>query len=384
MPALANGTDRPRHAFIGISETTEGLRSEIEAAARTDTKVLLTGETGVGKEVVAQEVHRRSRRARQPFITINCAGVPDTLLESEFFGHARGSFTGAFRDSPGLLRQANGGTVFLDEVGEMSLRMQALLLRFLETGELQPVGGGATRVHMDVRIIAATNRNLVESIVAQEFREDLYYRLNVFALHIPPLRERQQDIPLLLDHYARLFAEQDQRVAPTFSAETLTTLCAYGWPGNVRELRNVVERLVSRDVGQIVEPGHLPRDIAAANLDSPSADDRRSRGDLSHAGRVNALLDRMVKGGESFWVTVYPAFMSRDLTRDDVRYIIEAGLEHTRGTYRTLLTYFNMESADYKRLLAFLKQHNCHVPYQRFRSQAVRRDAPRTEDTPRF
>src|SRR6185436_16270446 len=196
-----------RYVLLGTSPSVDQLRLDIESAARSDAKVLLTGETGVGKEVVANSIHHQSRRNAGPFVTINCAGVPDTLLESEFFGHVRGSFTGAFRDYPGLLRQAHGGTVFLDEVGEMSLRLQALLLRFLETGELQTVGGGMARTHVDVRIVAATNRNLFESVAVREFRADLYYRLNVFHVHISPLRDRRGDVPMLLDYYGRLFAQ---------------------------------------------------------------------------------------------------------------------------------------------------------------------------------
>jgi DNA-binding NtrC family response regulator len=373
-------TERKRYTLIGVSEHTQLLRAEIETAARTDTKVLLTGETGVGKEVVAHEVHRHSRRARQPFITINCAGVPDTLLESEFFGHTRGSFTGAFRDSPGMLRQAHGGTVFLDEVGEMSLRMQALFLRFLETGEIQTVGGGAGRTHVDVRIVTATNRNLAESVAAQEFREDLYYRLNVFHVRIPPLRERQVDIPLLLDHYVRHFAERNGRTPPSFTSQALAVLCAYAWPGNIRELMNVVEWIVSRDVAAIIEPAHLPRDIVAAASAAPPDSPGPSPRDLSHPAKVEALLDRMVKHGEPFWTTAYAAFMARDLTRDDMRYIIRTGLEHTRGSYRTLLSHFNMNPEDYKRLLGFLKQHDCHLPFQRFRMLNNARTTERRND----
>src|SRR5438045_1741901 len=185
-------TPNGRYVLLGTSPSVDQLRLDIASAARSDAKVLLTGETGVGKEVVANSIHHQSRRSAGPFVTINCAGVPDTLLESEFFGHVRGSFTGAFRDNPGLLRQASGGTVFLDEVGEMSLRMQALFLRFLETGEIQSVGGGAS-TRINVRVITATNRNLIEAVEAQQFREDLYYRLNVLHLHIPPLRERASD-----------------------------------------------------------------------------------------------------------------------------------------------------------------------------------------------
>src|SRR5580765_5658093 len=186
--------------LVGASSALCELEQEIECAARSDAKILITGESGVGKDIVARLIHQRSRR-QGPFVTINCAGVPDSLLESELFGHVRGSFTGAYRDKPGLAQMADNGTLFLDELGEMSLRMQALLLRFVESGEIQRVGSDRIDGRVNVRIVAATNRNLSERIAAGEFREDLYYRLNVIRLTIPPLRERGADVAILLQHY---------------------------------------------------------------------------------------------------------------------------------------------------------------------------------------
>ena len=342
----------------------QALHLDIASAARSHAKVLLTGETGVGKEVVARTVHERSARQAQPFVTINCAGVPDSLLESELFGHTRGSFTDAYRDHPGLLRQAHGGTVFLDEVGETSLRMQALLLRFLETGEIQTIGGGAGRAPVDVRVITATNRNLAEAVSAREFREDLYYRLNVLHLHIPPLRDRGDDIERLLEYYLEDFAEQHGTPPLRLSRAALDLLMSYSWPGNVRELRNVVERLVLRVTTSIVEPVHVPQEIVKAGA---ARHEEPERATVSHEQRIAVALDRLLKQKESFWVTVYPMFMSRDITRDDLRFIVRAGLEQTRGSYRVLLDLFNMAPEDYKRFLGFLRQHDCHLPFQRFR-----------------
>jgi len=365
-------TDAPtttkRYTLLGTSPVIAQLRLDIESAAQSEAKVLLTGETGVGKEVVAHAIHHQSRRSAGPFITINCAGVPDTLLESEFFGHARGSFTGAFRDNPGLLRQAHGGTVFLDEVGEMSLRMQSLLLRFLETGELQTVGAGATRTHVDVRVVTATNRNLLESVNAREFRADLYYRLNVFHLHISPLRDRASDVGLLLDHYCQLFSEQHGRTAPQFGDDALALLSRYPWPGNIRELRNLTERVVSRSSSPVIDASHLPKEVhvAAAARDAAPAADVRAGG--THRARIEAMLDRLLVQKESFWTSAYTAFMSRDIIRDDMRHIIRTGLEQSHGSYRVLLGLFNMPASDYKRFLGFLKQHDCHLPFQRFRA----------------
>jgi transcriptional regulator with PAS, ATPase and Fis domain len=349
----------------------QSIQADIDSAARTDAKVLLTGETGVGKEVVARTIHQRSDRSGTPFITINCAGVPDSLLESEFFGHARGSFTGAFRDSPGLLRQAHGGTVFLDEVGEMSLRMQALLLRFLETGEIQTVGGGsAAQTHVNVRVITATNRDLLECAAAREFREDLYYRLNVFQIHIAPLRDRATDVEVLVDHYMRIFAEQHKRAPLVIPRKTLDLLTAYPWPGNIRELRNVIERLVLRVSTSTVDPSALPAEITSY-LPAKHQDGSGQMTAVSHNARIDNILERLRAHKESFWTTAYSAFMARDITRDDMRFIVRTGLEETHGSYRLLLQLFNMTAEDYKRFLGFLKQHDCHVPFQSFRAMRV-------------
>jgi transcriptional regulator with GAF, ATPase, and Fis domain len=353
-----------QQSLIGTSDAMHTVLADVESAARSDAKVLLTGETGVGKEVVARSVHQRSRRASAPFITINCAGVPDSLLESEFFGHARGSFTGAYRDNPGLLRQADGGTVFLDEVGEMSLRMQALLLRFLETGEIQTVGASTTHAPVNVRVITATNRDLLEASLAREFREDLYYRLNVFQIRIPPLRDRAADIPLLVDYYLRYFAEQHKQDPLVISAAALEGLVAYGWPGNIRELRNVMERLVLRVRGPIVDPSALPLEVTSF---VPAVPQSESTISVSHQARVNAIIQRLLVQKESFWTTAYSTFMARDMTREDMRLIVRTGLEQTQGSYRLLVSLFNMPGDDYKRFLGFLKQHDCHLPFQRFR-----------------
>ena len=202
--------------------------------------MLITGESGVGKEIAARLVHAGGRRASRPFVTLNCAGVPETLLESELFGHTRGSFTGAVRDRDGLLEMANGGTLFMDEVGEMSLRMQALLLRFLETGEIQRVGADGRNAIVNVRLITATNRDLLQQIRAGAFREDLYYRLNVIHIAIAPLRERREDVPLLVESFLARYAAVYETQAPEMSTEALKCLVEYHWPGNVRELRNII------------------------------------------------------------------------------------------------------------------------------------------------
>src|ERR687891_186673 len=196
--------------MIGMSTATRAVEEEMDHAARSDAKVLITGESGVGKEIVARLIHERGSRGRAPLITINCAGFPDSLLESELFGHVKGSFTDAHRDKRGWLESAHGGTIFMDEIGEMSLRMQALLLRFLETGEIQRVGSDRRLPTLDVRVITATHRRLLDRIADQSFREDLYYRLNVIHIEVPPLRDRREDVPVLLNHFLRTLSESHQ------------------------------------------------------------------------------------------------------------------------------------------------------------------------------
>ena len=366
LPANAPGDGPPIQpsgtALIGRSQALKVVQQEVEYASRSDAKVLITGASGVGKEVVAHLIHQRSRRRHAPMLTINCAAMPDTLLESELFGHARGSFTDAYRDKRGLFEAASNGTVFMDEVGEMSLRMQALLLRFLETGEIQRVGDERNRVNANVRVVAATNRRLPERIQSGEFREDLYYRLNVIHITIPPLRERKDDVTPLLDHFLRLFALEHGVPQPACSPEAVTTLEAYDWPGNVRELRNIAERLTCRCPGGVIGVDDLPLEVRAGSRVVEGASAKQAS-----AIPAQGLLDRILLKGESFWDVAYEPFMARDLTREDVRYLVRVGLEQTRGNYKALVQLFNMEPQDYKRFLNFLRKYGCHMPFQRFR-----------------
>ena len=353
-----------RPQLIGTSAAIREIQQEIEYARQSDAKVLIMGESGVGKEVVASLIHSDSRRRLAPFIPINCAGVPDSLLESELFGHVRGSFTDAHRDKKGWIEQARGGTIFLDEVGEMSVRMQAILLRFLESGEIQRVGAERSESVVDVRVIAATNRSLWAEVAEKRFREDLFYRLNVIHIAIPPLRERKEDVIPLVNFFLRHSSEAHRVPMPTLHQDMLDRLVEYSWPGNVRELKNVAERLVVRARSATLMPEELPKEILA-----------RTGRQLVVESAIrlvsDQLYDRMVRGGESFWAAVYEPFMSRDLTRDDLRGVVSKGLEQTRGSYKMLLELFNVPPGDYKKLLAFLRKHQCHMPFQRFRSIAV-------------
>lgn len=357
------------------------LDADIWLAARSDAKVLITGESGVGKEVTARLIHRRSRRNQMPLVAINCAGLPDTLLESELFGYVRGSFTGAYRDKPGLLELAKNGTFFLDEVGEMSLRMQALLLRFLETGEIQRLGADHRTTHVDVRVISATNRQLEGEIAGGGFRTDLFYRLNVIQLKLPALRERRDDIPAMLDHFARTLALQHRMAIPDIPADLVTRFVEYDWPGNVRELKNVVERLVVRCGDGSLRVADLPEPLRPSFIvtGASALETADTPGGLDI---VNRLYEEMVQGGVSFWQAVYAPFSAHDITRSTLRAVVSRGLGQTRGRYSELTTLFNMDRKDYKRFLSFLKKHSCLVPFHQFRTPIASTDPVAENDGP--
>lgn len=252
--------------LVGESPGMRELREQIERAAPTKATVLIQGESGTGKELAAREIHRRSSRAAMTFVQVNCAAIPEELIESELFGHEKGSFTGAVRKQTGKFVAADSGTIFLDEVGDMSLRTQAKVLRVLQEGEVEPVGS-AMVVKVDVRVIAATNKDLVEEIRAGRFREDLYYRLNVIPIRTPPLRERREDIPVLAEHFAALFAQEHNKHPKKFTSAALRALQDASWRGNVRELRNMIERLVIMIPSDAIDVTDLPAEFFRAATD---------------------------------------------------------------------------------------------------------------------
>ena len=261
----AAGRDKPT-SFDGLVGAETGLRPSVELARKVldgETTVLLLGETGTGKELFAHLIHVNGPRRARPFVAQSCGALPDTLLESELFGHTRGAFTGATSDRKGLFEEADGGTIFLDEVGETSPAMQLRLLRVLQEGEVRRVGGAGTR-RVDVRVIAATNADLEADVAAGRFRRDLYYRLNVFPIRLPPLRERAEDIPALADHFLREACRRARRAVPAVGMEALQLLRGYPWPGNVREMENELERAVAlADDGYPLAPAHLSERITA-------------------------------------------------------------------------------------------------------------------------
>jgi transcriptional regulator with PAS, ATPase and Fis domain len=276
--------------LIGDSRVMRALLRRVTQVAPTDTTVLILGESGTGKELVATSIFDNSRRKHQPFIKLNCVAIPPELLESELFGHEKGAFTGAAGRKPGKFELADGGTIFLDEIGDMPLNVQAKILRVLQEKEFDRVGGTRT-VKVDVRIICATNKNLEKMVAEGTFREDLYYRINVFALRLPPLRERKEDIPLLVERFLTRISEK-----ASISADALQTLIGHDWPGNVRELQNTIERAVVLSEGGEIGPRHLPEGMTGAlerHREPPAADGRGSIDDQLREIEKSMIIDAL-------------------------------------------------------------------------------------------
>ena len=252
------------YKIIGQSIPIKALRQQLAIAAPTDGRVLIYGESGTGKELVAHALHHQSLRNSAPFVEVNCAAIPDELIESELFGHVKGAFTGATANKMGKLEKADGGTLFLDEVGDMTLKTQSKVLRALETQRFEPVGAQST-VSVDVRVIAATNKNLDQEMQRGNFREDLFYRLNVIPFYVPPLRQRTEDVPVLAEFFIGDFSRHYGRPPKDLSEEAVALLMAYSWPGNVRELKNLAERLVIMTPARRIEARHLPAGLLKTN-----------------------------------------------------------------------------------------------------------------------
>ena len=257
-----------KHQILGVSIPMKALRQQIALTAPTNGRVLIYGESGTGKELVARALHDSSSRSTMPFVEVNCAAIPEELIESELFGHRKGSFTGASEDKTGKFQKADGGTLFLDEVGDMSLKTQAKVLRVLEEQRVEPIGSHQP-VTVDVRVIAATNKKLDEEIARNQFREDLFYRLNVIPFYVPAVRERTEDVPILAAHFLGEFCQEYGKKPKEFSPPAMDVLMGYPWPGNVRELKNLVERLVIICPSTRIEPHHLPPEIFRGASKSP-------------------------------------------------------------------------------------------------------------------
>ena len=341
-------------SLVGESEAIRALRDAARRVATGGAKVLITGESGVGKDIVAQSIHTQSPRQSRPFVPVNCAAISETLLESELFGHVKGSFTGAYRDKIGRFQLAHRGTVFLDELGETSLRMQALLLRFLECGEVYPVGSDVISATVDVRVIAATNRALDALVRTGQFREDLMYRVKVVHLHVPPLRAHPEDLPALVEHLVKRLGRPLR-----FTETAIKYLQSYHWPGNVRELHNVLEQVNWIAASDVIDADELRQIVP---LGSAQPIDRERPRQVA-----NDLYDKLRGGQLTFWGDVHTRFLQRDMTRDDLRALVRRGLEHAGGNYRAMLPLFGIGAEDYKRFLNFLAAHECAPDFRTFR-----------------
>jgi two-component system NtrC family response regulator len=280
-------------SLIGESATFKRVLQAIDSVRESSATILLTGESGTGKEMVARAIHKHGNRADQPFVAVNCAAIPEGLLESEMFGHRKGAFTGALSDRIGRFEQADKGTLFLDEIGDMPLALQAKILRALQERVIEPVGDGRER-KVDVRVIAATHRNLLDAVAKKEFREDLYYRLNVFPIHLPALRERVEDIAPLARHFAHILGASAGKRITGFSSQALQTMTHYPWPGNIRELQNCVERATIVAAGATIEDADLPGYLFASR--SSASTDAATEGDLPNN------LDAALAEAEKHWI----------------------------------------------------------------------------------
>jgi two-component system response regulator HydG len=282
------GTRFDFSSIIGTSLAMKKLFETLSLVAPTEATILLLGESGTGKELMANAIHQNSPRRERPYVKVNCAALPETLLESELFGHEKGAFTGAIDKKKGRFELADGGTIFLDEIGEMSLPTQTKILRVLQEREFEPVGGTKT-IKVDVRIVAATNKQLEEEVKRRTFREDLYYRINVVPITIPPLRERREDIPLLTEHFLRIYSEKNKRAIRRFEQGVIEAFMQHSWPGNVRELENIVERMVIMSKGDAIALDGLPPALAGQQQEGKSTPLPTSLKDIERDSIVKTL-----------------------------------------------------------------------------------------------
>ncbi len=331
--------------LIGHSDAIETLRARIRAASRTSSSVLIQGETGTGKELVARAIHESCTRSPKRFVPVDCGALPEDLVESELFGYRRGAFTTAVSDKPGLFEEADHGTLFLDEIANTSRRFQVKFLRVLQEKQIRRLGDTVDR-RLEVRVIAATNCDLRALTRSGEFREDLLYRLNVLSIHVPPLRKRTGDIPLLAGRFLDGLNAENGR-ARALSVDALGKLQAYRFPGNVRELHNLIESAFHLVEGDVIDPDDiaLPSDAFVREpVEEIEVDD--------------------------FWESVARPYTNRLITKRQVEAVIRRGLARTGGNYRKVVRLFNMPDADYKRFMDFLRRHRCNVDFRPYRRRA--------------
>lgn len=339
--------DRGAVHMVGRSRALRSAQEKLRRFVTVDRPVLLTGESGVGKELFARSLYLLSPRRGRAFLSVNCAQYQnDDLLVSEIFGHKKGSFTGAWTDNTGLFEAADGGVLFLDEVGELSPRAQAMLLRALSEGEIKPLGATEVR-HVDVHVVTATNRPLKQMVAEKSFREDLYYRLQYLHVHVPPIREREDDWHLLVDFFlgrSNGLSEQGKQ----FSPSAWSMLGKYDWPGNVREIQSVVDVGCCLTDGQTIDTDTIREVLADPNAAAPGEKD---------PALVKSLYADMLEDGRDFWEVVREPFLDRELNRAQVRAIVQQGLADSRGSYKQLLHIFRIDDTDYLKFMDFLRHH---------------------------
>jgi transcriptional regulator with GAF, ATPase, and Fis domain len=343
--------ERQRTTIIGRHACVDTVLDQATRFARSDSPVLITGETGTGKELFARALYLLSPRWNREFLSVNCAQYRDSqLISSELFGHKRGSFTGAVNDHQGLFETAEGGVVFLDEIGELSAQAQALLLRLFSEGEILPVGASRSR-RVNVRTVMATNRNLKEMVDAGTFRADLYYRLRQLNLRVPPVRERGTDWRMIVEHYVEEAAAVAGVEQKQFSPQALEVLGQHDWPGNVRELRAVAESSFHLSDGLVIGPESL-----GESLESVSRQREMTSVPIMTAP-PDTVLGRLLAGEATFWELVHEPFLERDLNRRQVCDIVAGGLRRSGGSYKRLLALFGIAQEDYLKFMDFLRHH---------------------------
>jgi transcriptional regulator with PAS, ATPase and Fis domain len=339
------------HGIVGNSRPMRELRATLETISNNNATVLIQGETGTGKELVARAIHKLSARSKAPFIALDCGAIAESLMESELFGSKRGSFTGAFEDRTGVFEAAHHGTLFLDEISNMNLSMQSKLLRVLQEREVRRIGETRSRP-IDVRLIAASNANLKQLVAEGSFRQDLLFRLNVIGVSIPPLRQRREDIADLAGHFLHQL-NSEHKTSRLFGPEALLPLFSHSFPGNIRELRNCIERGYFTTGGRTIVS--IPLESAAKN---------------EHINEVQAWLADLSEGRRNFWTAIHDRYKSRDISRETVTALSDLGLRATRGAYKNLASLLRIDPGEYRRLMDFLRRNKCLLDFRPYRKVA--------------
>jgi transcriptional regulator with GAF, ATPase, and Fis domain len=344
--------------IVGSSRAIRDVTSQIELAAASAASTLIEGETGTGKELVARAIHMAGSRSSGPFVPVDCGAIPETLIESELFGAARGAYTGATTDRAGLFETAHKGTLFLDEIGNMPQALQVKLLRVLQEREVRRIGDNKVR-SIDIRLITATNGNLTALVEAGTFRQDLFYRINVLKIALPPLRERRGDIPQLAAHFLELLNKR-HKTRKHFADEAFESTAAYRFPGNIRELQNLIERAYFSESGSMIS-SILP--------ETARPNDTAHERPTSEA--LNTWLNELTEGRRDFWTGVHDRYRRRDISRETLLALFDVGLRRTKGSYRKLASLFRMDRADYRRMMDFLRRNDCVLDFRPYRKLAA-------------